>query len=158
LDNAVDSFYIGPPWDTLIYAPLTDIEGNPRPSGEGFDMGAYEGSYERIIDYYNKPVNITLSVFPNPFNSSVRISFDCHSREGGNPAGGGVKIEIYDIAGKRVFTEFVGAGLKPARAGGSETLPYETVWRPAPSVPSGVYLVRAKIGDNEITRKAVYLK
>jgi len=41
IDYGVDSFYVEA-WDTFIHAPATDIEGTPRPVGDGIDIGAYE--------------------------------------------------------------------------------------------------------------------
>jgi hypothetical protein len=99
------------------------------------------------------PVSLSLSVFPNPFNSSVRISVGAiHELP--------VQIEIFDIVGKKVFEAPVGEHLRVLPNDGKthRSSPTETIWSPAPSVPSGVYLVRAIMGDKEITRKAVYLK
>jgi hypothetical protein len=159
---------------------VIDISDPTNPLEDGFyDIGFeawyvyVSGSYAYVVDgadglyildisYFTgieenetaKPEAINISVFPNPFNSAVRISVSGVGAIHELP----VRIEIYDIGGKRVFTAPVGAGLKPARAGGSETLPYEIIWRPAAEVPSGVYLVRAKIGNSEITKRVVYLK
>ena len=52
------------------------------------------------------------------------------------------KIEIFDLNG-RCIAEFDGG---------------DQVWKPEVSVGSGIYLVRAKIGDKDITKRVVYLK
>ena len=100
------------------------------------------------------PEILSLSTYPNPFNSAVSIS-----------APENAEIEIFDINGRMVANLPVGAGSKPARvsitrkSGGSRTLPYETVvWCPDESLGSGVYLVRVKSGDKDITKRVVYLK
>ncbi len=111
----------------------------------------------------NLPRALGISAHPNPFNSAVTITLDCHSRAIGNPEG--FAIEIYDVSGRLVepVTEpvevSVGAGLVPARSTGEHKgLPYEFVWHPAPSLGSGVYLVRATVGDQTATKRVVYLK
>ena len=134
-----------------------------------------------------RPENISISAYPNPFNSAVRISVDCHSRENGNP-----EIEIFDINGRMVADLSVGEGLRPSRSshttktGGSKTTPLQIeifdvrgnvilnralqgagnkiIWRPAQTISSGVYLVRAKMGGNDkglkplVAKRIVYLK
>jgi hypothetical protein len=70
-----------------------------------------------------------------------------------------LQIEIYDIAGKLVFTAPVGEGLVPSRtAGDRESRPYECRWQPGENIPSGIYLVKVKSGNSETTKRVVYLK
>ncbi len=109
------------------------------------------------------PEVFSMSAYPNPFNSAVKISVDCHSREGANP-----EIEIFDINGRIVeeipANETVGS--RPASTvtnrttgdAGVAPTAHEYVWTPDESVGSGVYLVRAKGADDEITKRIVYLK
>jgi len=134
--------------DTLI-APDTDINGYPRPYGSGYDMGAWEWPNTKIDEeeIVSKPKAFTISAHPNPFNSAVSIT-----------APAGAEIEIFNIEGRMVDKLSVGAGLKPARAGGSETFSYECVWQPNENLGSGVYLVRAKYGDESVSKRIVYLK
>jgi len=53
-----------------------------------------------VINRNSRPSDFSLSAHPNPFNSSVTIVLDCHSRENENPEG--FAIEIYDVNGRRV--------------------------------------------------------
>jgi len=78
-----------------------------------------------------KPDAFAISAHPNPFNSACRISAPMNA-----------KVEIFDIEGLKI-------GELP---GG------EQVWKPEPSAGSGVYLVRATVGEKEITKRVVYLK
>jgi hypothetical protein len=94
-----------------------------------------------------KPQNMALDVYPNPFNSAVTISISGDVTS---------SLQIFDIAGRMVSEIAVRAGLKPARAGGSETLPYKITWQPDESIGSGVYLVRVK--GTDAAMKAIYLK
>jgi len=95
------------------------------------------------------PENLSLNVFPNPFNSECR--FTVH---GGQFTIWGV--EIFDMKGRSVW--WLGEPLadnKPPIT--------EFIWQPDESVGSGVYLVRAKIGDRHapeatVTKRVVYLK
>lgn len=106
---------------------------------------------------YGLPVGFTIDAHPNPFNSAVSIALDYHSRERGNPER--VTVEIIDVAGRKVAQLPVGEGLVPSRTSGDHKgLPYEYIWQPGVSITSGVYLVRAKIGDESITKRIVYVK
>ena len=178
VDAGAESIYIGI-WDTILYAPTTDLEGNPRPLGEGWDIGAYEYDSGGIIrETKQKPHILSLTAFPNPFNSSCAIT-----------APAGAEIEIYDLRGRLVnkpsvfdfveSTSLVKGGtdattaLVPLNKGdvaqqqwGSSPLIREMsegqrvyVWTPNESITSGVYLVRARTNNcNCITKKIVLIK
>jgi hypothetical protein len=158
IDAGAESVFIGAldtldTLETFIFAPNTDFDGEIRPFGGGYDIGADEYYPTIVQEIGTRPEKFSLSVFPNPFNSSVRIRSQKSEDRIQN-------VEIYDIAGKKVFEAPVGEHLRVLPNDGKthRSSPTETIWSPAPSVPSGVYLVRAKMGDREITRKAVYLK
>ena len=98
-----------------------------------------------VADNSMLPTELELSVYPNPFNSAVKISVG----EGLVPS----RIEIFDINGRIV------EDLSPLKIGVTpEATGCVLVWKPEASVASGVYLVRAKGADNEITKRIVYLK
>jgi len=77
------------------------------------------------------PTDIYIETNPNPFNSSVSITA---------PENAGV--EIFDIEGRKIGE----------LAGG------EQVWQPDENLGSGVYLVRATVGDETTSKRIVYLK
>ena len=81
-----------------------------------------------------KPESLSISLFPNPFNSAVRIDAAC-----------GSTIEIYNLTGEKVAV---------IQANGNG----QCLWQPDENVSSGVYLVKATIGKTEATGKAIYLK
>ncbi|MCD6595360.1 T9SS type A sorting domain-containing protein [bacterium] len=95
------------------------------------------------------------SAFPNPFNSSCAITA---------PAGAGnlsrlVGIEIYDLRGNVVVAVGVRVSfMKPHdEKGFDESNPY--IWTPDQTSASGLYLVRATMGNGgTITKRIVYLK
>ena len=98
------------------------------------------------------PANIELTVFPNPFNSAVSIS-----------APDNAIVEIFDLNG-RIIADLSAnnpVGSRQASTAGDAGVALtnsEYIWTPDKSVGSGVYLVRAKIGDKNIAKRIVYLK
>lgn len=88
-----------------------------------------------------KPEEFDLRVWPNPFNSTVRISL-------GAPVA--VRIEIYDVMGRKIEQSNHREGPVPSHK--------HIAWAPAPSLGSGVYIVRATVGGNSVSKKIVYLK
>ncbi|MCD6501453.1 T9SS type A sorting domain-containing protein, partial [bacterium] len=97
------------------------------------------------------PQDFHVDVHPNPFNSAIAISLS--GGVGASDARSGqVGIEIYDISGHLV------ADLPVTNCGEPQFVPTPQIWRPEKSLGSGVYLLRAKIGDKEITKRIVYLR
>ncbi len=134
-----------------FWAPLEDFEGTLRPFGPRWDIGAYEGYVSGIGELpAERPTNLSLSAYPNPFNSSVRISIDCRGLIDQTPA-----VEVFDIAG-RMVGRIPPAPLNKGGVEQSEQGVY--IWQPASSIGSGVYLVRARFGDNMVAEKIVYIK
>jgi hypothetical protein len=138
IDAGTNYFYF-PEWDTGYTALDYDLNGVHRPIGSGWDIGAYEFNPDGFPETISKPDNIQISVSPNPFNSSCKIS-----------APDGAKISIFDLTGKRV-AEIPLAGREAQKN-------RQCRWKPDNSIGSGIYLVKAKIGDKEITKRVVYLK
>jgi len=104
--------------------------------------------------------NNFIEVLPNPFNSSCRITVEqtflsVHNGQTGMsdlPA----TVEIFDVNGRNIANLPVGANLVFTQPQGDR--PYEYVWRPDDNITSGVYLVRATVGDKSVTKRIVYLK
>ena len=98
------------------------------------------------------PEHSGISVYPNPFNSAVRISVETlHATS--------LQIEVFDINGRMVAE--IPVGSRPAStAGDAGVAPTnrEYTWTPDQSIGSGVYLVRARANDYEITKKIVYVR
>ena len=102
------------------------------------------------IEELKLPENTSLYAYPNPFNSAVAISFA--GGVGSSTGSGQVGIEIFDICGHLV------TDLPVPTCGNQQVEPTPVIWRPKKSLGSGVYLVRARVGDDEVTKRIVYLK
>ena len=98
--------------------------------------------YNAVLEA-GKPLTFDLSTRPNPFNASVEIHAPLAER-----------LEIFDIKG-RLVTEILIHGSESAEP--LSTIASRIVWQPSESIPSGVYLVRARVGDKEDTQRFVYL-
>ena len=129
-----------------------------------------EGDIIRETDII-KPLSFALSAHPNSFNSAVTITIDGSVGAHGRAPS---RVEIFDVNG-RFISEIsdhgpVGAErARPARqkmsgdkittgdAGVAPTI-RQYIWQPSESIGSGVYLVRATVGDESVSKRIVYLK
>ena len=112
---------------------------------ERSDMGAYGGGDGFVgIDepMENLPTKVTLSQnYPNPFNLSTMIKYEL-------PKQSQVKIDIYDILGRKVST--VEDALQPAGY-------HQVIWN-SEGLPSGVYFYKLQAGDYVETKKMTLIK
>lgn len=83
---------------------------------------------------------VNFNVYPNPFNTSTKVSFDLDNSEN-------VKVEVYDLVGRKVFTKDAGN----LSAGAHSIDLTESQF----DAKSAVYMVRVYIGDDVITRQIV---
>jgi hypothetical protein len=117
-------------------APAVDIRGVSRPQGELYDIGAYEYlSGERDLLFG------PLIVFSNPFNIFTDIGFSLFLPSN-------VKLEIFNLTGARVrelINERRNAGIYSER-----------FYRG--NLPSGVYFVVLRVGDQTESKKAILIK
>lgn len=87
------------------------------------------------------PIHFSLSLYPNPFNSSTTIEYNL-------PEAGLVTIDIYDILGRKVETLVN----KEQPAGF-----HQVIWD-AMDHSSGIYFNRIQAGDFTLTKKMLLLK
>ena len=94
---------------------------------------------------------LTILAYPNPFNSSCRITVSGVDK--GVCSLVDATVEIYDIRGN-----VVGATRQVAQQKGDAShRPY--IWMPDKTIASGIYFVRATLNDERtITKRIVYLK
>jgi hypothetical protein len=110
------------------------------------DMGAYGGGDSMYvgIDGHDTGVPTTFLLsqnYPNPFNSSTVISFTLREAED-------VKIEIFDLLGRRVET--LSHGRRPSGF-------HRILWNAA-GLSSGIYVYRIKAGDFSEMSKMLLLR
>ena len=100
---------------------------------EGNQLSIYNGIIPDKFDI--------ISIYPNPFNPVVHINFDI-------PWSGITYVDILNITGahiKTLHSDFLHSGS------------HELSWNPK-SMPSGVYFISLKSGDQSLTEKGVLLK
>ncbi len=86
------------------------------------------------------PQSISLTTYPNPFNSTVRIDYEL-------PRAGDARVSIYNTLGEQVATLFDGH-----TNAGSHTLNW------SPNAASGVYFVKLVSGEFVTSRKILYIR
>ena len=124
-------------------AIANDIAGNTANTNYSAQLGWTEVSVDTtaVSELEKLPEKFEiLSVYPNPFNSSVVLKIFL-------PKGGITEIEIVAIDGRKIHEESVvlAKGLNHIR------------WTPK-NISSGVYFLRIRYGTTELTDKIVLIK
>ncbi|GEM_PF-2465679 len=121
----------------LVYETTYNIIGSITGGGSSATTSqllSYD--FTNIQDAPNRPSDVAICAFPNPFNSEVNIELRGADFD---------RVEIYDLGGRLV-----------------ESLdnPEENSlrWSPEAAVQSGVYFIKAVSGSSEFNTRAVYLK
>ena len=124
-----------------------DVSGNHGHD----DYWVVKLSPEEGISDNNKglqPLAYTITAYPNPFNSSCAITA---------PANADVKI--YDLQGNVVWKANLSDSKERIQRDAKHRWSSGTlVWTPDKSIPSGIYLIRAVIGNQTITKRAILMK
>ena len=105
----------------------------------------YQDTVSTSIHQFSEKVNkLVINVFPNPFSSSVKITLKSGEEQNG-------RIEIFNIAGVKIETLFVGK----LKSGFNEF-----VWEPnnLPTNKNGTYIIKVVVGDKSMTKKVIYKK
>ncbi len=171
----------------LVHAPemeyIRHCMSRPRPVDDTLDIGAYEFDSGTAVGERRLPEAFEISTYPNPFNSSIKISVEqtfLSVQNAGQTGTSGLpmEIEIFDMNGRRVekiadnnvipdsdresrgVAENLNSRFYPNGnlSGHGNANLVEYVWRPDEAITSGVYLVRASIGGCESVARMVYLK
>lgn len=122
------------------------------------DQAIFIKEPDKLYDSYVKidqdkdysPISLEYLVsqnYPNPFNSKTSINYQINSEAS-------IKIELYDILGKKIKTLVNKAGVGP----GEYTLKLSLNSSKGAPLHSGIYLIRFQIDRNTITRKIVYIE
>ena len=134
-----------------IELPDFDFLGNSRIIGNQIDMGALEWQNTGYSNNQLPMTNDQLTNYPNPFNPSTTISFSFTTELTEN-----TELEIYNLKGQKVKTLPF-----PSRSlGMSETI--SVIWHGddenGKQVSAGIYVIKLKTADFELSRKCLLLK
>ena len=111
-----------------------------------FGVGSYAVFYIETIENDLPNTFELLGCYPNPFNPNININFSVPSKSN-------VNVTIYDIAGNKIKT-LVNRNLEP----GLIQLNWDGLSDSGISISSGVYLVKIKSGNIQLTQKITMLK
>ncbi len=89
-----------------------------------------------------KPCELSMMLSPNPFNSLLKISYTV-------PIQAQVILEVYDTEG-RFGTRLLNTRQDPGT--------YTVFWTPSNDVPSSLYLVRLKVANRTVTKRAILIR
>jgi parallel beta-helix repeat protein len=137
VDPTIDNYHL-PPGSPAIDAGTdlvsaivtTEIEGNPRPAGTAFDIGAYE--YMPLVNIAENP-SLQINVFPNPTSDYLVLDYDESQTDI-------LSIDIVDMNGKRV-------GLFPV----NRVLQFA-------GLPFGVYVIQIRLRDGRVVKQQVVIQ
>ncbi|MFK7949399.1 MAG: CUB domain-containing protein [Saprospiraceae bacterium] len=111
-------------------------------SDESVTAEGFEANYEMLFVSTDALVEqYELAIFPNPFNNQLTIEFDLDKVEN-------IQLELFDILGRRVYQEDLGK-----RHSGENQHFINTN-----DLTKGAYILKLKIGEQEINQKVVKLK
>jgi len=109
------------------------------------DVEVYE-VFQTHIKMSEIGMNSLISVFPNPFNPSTRISYEL-------PQPQIVELAIFDMSGRRVRLL-----VSQAEKAGMHSVEWNGCDQQERLMGSGVYLIKLKTGNKEMVRRAVLIK
>ncbi|HUU45996.1 MAG TPA: S8 family serine peptidase [Acidobacteriota bacterium] len=140
-------------YDSLTVAVVFISADDPAAFAAGWDdarrrWSEIAGVFDDYGDQSMLPRFTLAQNYPNPFNAATTIPIEI-----GGPGADAVRLDIFDILGRRVRTLFDG----PLPAG-SHAMPWDGTDRRGRTLASGVYLFRLTVEGQAQTRRMVLLK
>jgi hypothetical protein len=129
-------------WADDRCSPDTDICG-----GVYFTRQQIEVGIDEPMDVNVLPVEYSLDIYPNPFNSSVSISF--YTAKGGH-----IGIAIYDVNGRLVKTLFKGGNLEKGR----HRFTWDATDAEGKAVSSGLYFAVASTPQGKVSKALTLIR
>lgn len=131
--------YDAPDQPTNPHEPIALIVDGPL--GNGVPLGTFTFSLDEEVSDVPEAALFSLSNAPNPFNPATSIVFDL-------PRAGRIRLEVFDLAGRRVATL-----LDEPRDPGRHAVSF------APrDLASGTYVTVLQTGDRRLSRKMTLLE
>ncbi len=97
-----------------------------------------------------KPEEFSVTVSPNPFNSSCAIMI---FQQGASAPCATVKVEIFDLRGRLVSA--LSSSIEGHKAPSSKR---SYIWQPEQSVSSGIYIVKVSTDNRSTSKNILYIK
>jgi hypothetical protein len=114
-----------------------DLLNRPRPSGSGFDIGAYEFQHPAMGISSVSPAT-SLSVFPNPARDILTIRYEVTETTD-------AAFDVFSLTGQRISHTMIGSVIS-----GSHSFHIEVG-----NLPAGIYLYLLKLGDKFVSGKFI---
>ncbi len=93
------------------------------------------------------PSTFTLSTpWPNPFNSVTRLQYEL-------PRAGDVRLTVYDVLGREVRRL-----VQEAKPAGRHEVLWDATGTSGREVASGIYFIRAELGEQQVVRKVTLVR
>jgi len=105
----------------------------------------YSAAGDEAVDVIPNDIGLSAN-YPNPFNSSTIIEYDV-------PRAGNVKIDIYDITGRKIKSL-----IDMEQPAGRQRVIWDGTGNSGAAAASGIYFYRLKYGVTDITRMMLLIK
>lgn len=129
--------YISPSANTRFAFIATDHRDGSLTEGMVDDFGIYAYVNLEVDESPSRPERFTVDIYPNPFNSAVKLEFGMQPQS----------VEVFDINGRLV-----------AKLPSQRSIVWDATDEDGNDLPSGVYFVRMEKGGAQLYRKITLIR